>query len=212
MERMFSGVSILNHDIDDITILNDEARRSVSPWNRRVLAQCELGQDSRDEGIVMRDSIEHSSVGAVVHGVEGDFELDRLGCGGLSLDDDGHEGCIVHVMVLIHEPVIGQCRGGVVNDGGCDVCREVRKILRNCREHVLGFKAGGTTSNMSVSMLAWIAQLEEVSLRAVTRTEYRCATVRAIKSIGYSSTSVYKPKLSARAAESKKEDIRRRLL
>ena len=105
---MFSGISILNHDIDDIAIFNDEARRSVSPWNRRVLAKCELGQDGRDEGIVMRDSVKHCPVGAVVHGVKGDFELDRLGRGGLSHDNDGDEGCIVHVMVLVYEPIIGQ--------------------------------------------------------------------------------------------------------
>ena len=188
---MFSGISIFNHNIDDIAIINDEARRSVSPCNRRVLAKCELGQDSRDEGFVIRDSVEHCPVGAVAHGVEGDFELDRLGRSGLSHDDDGDEGCIVYVVILIHEPVIGQWRGGVVSDGGRDVCTEVRKKLRNCGKDVLGFKVGGTVSNMSVSMLAWIAQLEQVSLRAVTRIEYRCATVTAIKSIGYSSTSVY---------------------
>lgn len=46
-------------------------------------------------------------------------------------------------------------------------------------------------SNMSVSMLAWIAQFAEASFRAVTRIEYRCATVREIKSTGASSTSVF---------------------
>ena len=125
---MFSDISILNHDIDDIAIINDEARRSVSPCNRCVLAKCELGQDGRDEGIVMRNSVEHCPVGAVVHGVEGDFELDRLGRGGLSHDDDGYEGCIVHVVVFVHEPVIGQWRRGVVSDGGCDVCKESGRI------------------------------------------------------------------------------------
>jgi hypothetical protein len=207
---MFSGISILNYNIDDIAIINDEARRSVSSCNRRVLAKCKLGQDGRDEGIVMRDSVEHCPVGAVVHGVEGDFKLDRLGRSGLSHNDDGDDGRIVHVVVLVHKPVIGQWRGGVVSDGGCDVCTEVRKNLRNCGKDVLGFKVGGTTSNMSVSMLAWITQLEEVSLRAVTRIEYRWATVRAIKSIGYSSTSVCTQTLS-RAAERKNGDIRRRL-
>ena len=63
---------------------------------------------------------------------------------------------------------------------------------------------------MTVSMLAWIAQLEQVSLRAVTRIEYRCATVRAIKSIGYSSTSVYSQTL-AHLTERKRGDIRHRL-
>jgi len=55
---------------------------------------------------------------------------------------------------------------------------------------VLGFRLGGTVSNMSASMLAWMAQFAEVSLRAVTRTEYRCATVTLIKSVANSSTSV----------------------
>ena len=50
--------------------------------------------------------------------------------------------------------------------------------------------ASGTVSNMSVSMLAWIAQFAEVSLRAVTRIEYRWATVIEMRSIGDSSTSV----------------------
>ena len=54
---------------------------------------------------------------------------------------------------------------------------EMRSIL-------LGFKAGGTSSNISVSMFAWIAQFVEVSLRAVTSTEYRCATVMLNKSVG----------------------------
>ena len=129
---MFSGISILNHNIDDITIINDEARRSVGPCSRRVLAKCELRQDGRDEGTVIRDSVEHCPVGAVVHGGVGDFELDRLGCGRLSHDDDGNEGCIVHVVVLVHEPVIDQGRRGVVSDGGRDVCRgqEESKKLR----------------------------------------------------------------------------------
>ena len=39
------------------------------------------------------------------------------------------------------------------------------------QEDALGFSAGGTVSNMSVSMFAWIAQLADVSLRAVTRIE-----------------------------------------
>ena len=47
---------------------------------------------------------------------------------------------------------------------------------------------------MSVSMLAWMAQLDDVSLRAVTRIEYRCATVTVGRSIGNSSTSVFTEK------------------
>ena len=58
------------------------------------------------------------------------------------------------------------------------------------RPNELGLSAGGTVSNISVSMLAWIAQFALVSLRAVTRTEYRCATVKLIKSTGDSSMSV----------------------
>ena len=55
---------------------------------------------------------------------------------------------------------------------------------------LLGFKVGGTTSNMLVSMLACMAQLLDVSLRAVTRIEYLWATVIPIRSIGDASTSV----------------------
>ncbi len=36
---------------------------------------------------------------------------------------------------------------------------------------ILGLRLGGTLSNMSVSMFAWMAQLEDVSFLAVTRTE-----------------------------------------
>ena len=56
--------------------------------------------------------------------------------------------------------------------------------------NVLGFKSGGTVSNILVSMFAWMAQFADVSLRAVTRMEYLCATVRLMRSIGDSSTSV----------------------
>ena len=56
--------------------------------------------------------------------------------------------------------------------------------------HVLGFNAGGTVSNISVSMFACMAQLAVVSLRAVTSTEYRCATVILSRSVGDSWTSV----------------------
>ena len=78
------GLSAINY----IAIINDEACRSVSPCNRCVLAKCELGQDSGDEGIIMRDSIEHCPIGAIIHGGKGDFKLDCLGCSGLSHDDD----------------------------------------------------------------------------------------------------------------------------
>ena len=57
--------------------------------------------------------------------------------------------------------------------------------------YVLGLSAGGTVSNMSVSMFAWMAQFDDVSLRAVTRMEYRCATVTESRSMGDSSVSVY---------------------
>ena len=53
-------------------------------------------------------------------------------------------------------------------------------------------RLSGTVSNIVESMFAWMTQLELVSLRAVTRTEYRCATVIDNTSIGDSSTSVYK--------------------
>ena len=55
-------------------------------------------------------------------------------------------------------------------------------------------RLSGTVSNIVESMFAWMTQLELVSLRAVTRTEYRCATVIDNTSIGDSSTSVYKNK------------------
>ncbi len=67
---------------------------------------------------------------------------------------------------------------------------------RRDRRYILGLSASGTVSNMSVSMLAWMAQFAEVSLRAVTRTEYRCATVMEIKSMGDSATSVYQKTIS----------------
>ena len=69
-----------------------------------------------------------------------------------------------------------------------------RARYMNRSEDILGWRAGGTVSNMSVSMLAWIAQLDDVSLRAVTRIEYRCATVTVSRSIGNSSTSVFTEK------------------
>lgn len=61
---------------------------------------------------------------------------------------------------------------------------------RERKTDILGFRAGGTVSNMSVSMLAWMAQFDEVSLRAFTRTEYRCATVTLRRSMGAGSISV----------------------
>ena len=88
-------------------MIDDEACKSISPCNRRALAKCELRQDSRDEEAVICDSIEHSPVGAIIYGGEEDFELNHPVHGGLSHDDDGDEGYIVHVVVLIHKPVIG---------------------------------------------------------------------------------------------------------
>jgi len=67
--------------------------------------------------------------------------------------------------------------------------------------NVLGIKAGGTVSNISVSIFAWMAQLADVSFRAVTRMEYLCATVMVIRSIGDSSTSVYPSRRSVRFLE-----------
>ena len=45
------------------------------------------------------------------------------------------KGCI------IHEPVVGQWRGGVVSNGGCDVCTKVRKNLRNCGKRRTGIQS-----------------------------------------------------------------------
>ena len=66
--------------------------------------------------------------------------------------------------------------------------------MKNRWGGLLGFRAGGTTSNMVVSMSACTTQLLEVSLRAVTRTEYLWATVIPTTSIGDASTSVYREK------------------
>jgi hypothetical protein len=46
--------------------------------------------------------------------------------------------------------------------------------------------------HMSVSMLPWMAQFAEVSLRAVISTEYLWAMVMVMRSIGYFSMSVYR--------------------
>ena len=39
--------------------------KSISPCNCRAFAKCELGQDSRDEGAVIRDSVEHNGTEAL---------------------------------------------------------------------------------------------------------------------------------------------------
>ena len=69
---------------------------------------------------------------------------------------------------MIEESTSGRCVRGQFWE---DETVRGRKISRT------GLSASGTVSNMSVSMLAWMAQFAEVSLHAVTRIEYRWATV-----------------------------------
>ena len=64
------------------------------------------------------------------------------------------------------------------------------KIL-SPRENLLGLRSSGTVSNMSVSIFAWIAQFAVESFKAVTRIEYRWATVSDSRSTGISSVSTY---------------------
>lgn len=99
---------------------------------------------------------------------------------------------VVYIGVRINCSRFGERLGRIVRDRSGGICAQVSTLSMQDRRKInaLGFSASGTVSNMSVSMFACTAQLALVSLRAVTRTEYRCATVRVRRSIGDSSTSV----------------------
>ena len=79
--------------------------------------------------------------------------------------------------------------------------------MKNRWGGLLGFRAGGTTSNMVVSMSACTTQLLEVSLRAVTRTEYLWATVIPTTSIGDASTSVYRERKKYQLPNKRRADV-----
>ena len=176
LEDYFGGVSVVAFTPDDLEVVKDVAPWAVSLRDRGVGTERHFGEDGRYDGHVVRDLVEHRAVRAVVHGVENDLELDGSCRWDHGLNDEGNKLHVGDIMDGVDEAEVGQLSVRVVGDRGGDVCAE-RMISNQCKpersaeKDVLGLSAGGTVSNMSMSMFAWMAQFDDVSLRAVTRME-----------------------------------------
>ena len=71
LQRMRAGVAVLDHEINDIEVIEHEARGSVRARDGRVTSQRELAEDGGHERHVVGDEVEHGAVRAVGHRVEG---------------------------------------------------------------------------------------------------------------------------------------------
>lgn len=121
---MLSGITVLEDDVEHAQVVEDEGVGTVGRHSGRVLAEGHLGHDRRDERAVVGDHVEHGVVGAIRHGVEEHFELDRAVGEGELLRGDGNESKVVDVVVLGDGAKVGERLGRIVGDRGGDVCEK----------------------------------------------------------------------------------------
>jgi len=107
VQGVFSCISIFDDNIYNIQMINNEAQGAIRIFHSGVLPKRESREDGWYQGRIMRDLIEHGAVGAVVHGVEDDFEVDGLRHGRLSNYLYWHKGGVIHVVVCINKSEIG---------------------------------------------------------------------------------------------------------
>ena len=126
---MLSGVAVLEDDVEPLEVVDNEARGAVRGRDGRIAAHADLGHDRGHEGRVVGDQVEHGVVRAVLHGVEGDLELDRAVRGEKLLNLERDEREVVDVVILVDRPKVGERRGGVVGDGGSDICEMYALVI-----------------------------------------------------------------------------------
>ena len=71
LQRMRASVAVLDHEINDIEVVENEARGPVCTRDGGIRSQRELAEDGGHERHVVGDEVEHGAVRAVGHRVEG---------------------------------------------------------------------------------------------------------------------------------------------
>jgi hypothetical protein len=71
LQRMRAGVAVLDHEINDIEVVEHKARGPVCARDGGVRSQRELAEDGGHERHIVGDEVEHGAVRAVGHRVEG---------------------------------------------------------------------------------------------------------------------------------------------
>ena len=118
---MFSRVPVFYHDINDLEGVNDEACRSIRLGDSRVRAKTKLRENSGHKRVIIRDFIEHRTVGAIIHSFDENLELDGFGSSWLWFLHERYERDVVDVVIFIDNAKIGHRSRRVVCDGGRDI-------------------------------------------------------------------------------------------
>jgi hypothetical protein len=118
---VLASVTVLNHDIKNLHMIDYEALGTVRILVGSVIAQTQSAEDGWDVGGIVGDPVEHGAVGTVGHSIEGYLELNGPCRRRILKGVDGDEGKIVDVTVSIDETIVGN--GGALGIGnrGSDI-------------------------------------------------------------------------------------------
>ena len=104
---MFARISVLDDNIYHLHVFDHKALRSVCTFHCCILPECELGEDSWYQRVIIGDLVEHGAVSSVVHGVEHELEFDGLRRTRLGDLDYRYKASIIHVVVCVNESEVG---------------------------------------------------------------------------------------------------------
>lgn len=115
---MLAGVPVLQDDIEDLQVVDDIVGGAIGTRDRCVLTKGECAEDRGDGGGVEGDPVEHGTVGAIIHGIKDDLELDGEICGRHRFDHDGNKVLVVSVGVGVNGTPVSQWGRVAVGDRG----------------------------------------------------------------------------------------------
>jgi hypothetical protein len=121
IQRVFTRISILQHDINNFQMIDHETKRTVCLGNVRVWAKTEFSEYGRYKGRIMGYAVEHGTVGTVIHGIERDLEFYGLRSRYKGDDFSRDISDVRNVVVSVHKAKVRKRSGGVVCDRRCDV-------------------------------------------------------------------------------------------
>ena len=97
LQGVLASVTVLQDDIEDLQVIDDIVGGAIGTSRRCVLTEGERAEDRRDDRGIEGDPVEHRAVGAIVHGIEDDLELNGRICGRHRCDHDRDEVLVVSV-------------------------------------------------------------------------------------------------------------------
>jgi hypothetical protein len=99
-------------------VINHITSGAVGARDIRILTKGECTKDSGDDRGVVGDVVEPGAVGAIIHGIEDDFELDPHIRGRHGLDHYGNEVLVVSVEIGVNETAVSQWGRFAIRDRG----------------------------------------------------------------------------------------------